>query len=59
MLLSNMGKEGKLNLGLSLKLIGMGVGFFGLGISAFRSTEIGGFIVALSLLLITAGDWIK
>lgn len=54
-----MGKEGKLNLGLSLKLIGMGVGFFGLGISAFRSTEIGGFIVALSLLLITAGDWIR
>ncbi len=54
-----MSKSGKINLGLALKIFGMGVGIFGFGIMAFRSAEIGAFIVGLATLLISAGDWLK
>ena len=54
-----MDEKGKLSLGLILKLFGMIIGIFGFGVMAFRSTEIGAFVVGLATLLISAGDWIK
>ena len=54
-----MEQQGKTALGFVLKLMGMAIGIMGFVIMAFSSTGVGGFVVGLATLMISAGEWVS